>query len=429
MQILLFIPVIVGIAAIKKHGFSAYIFFLMFMMSVCGLGFYYNNLFRLGSIFPSDLYLAVFVAVWLIQNKGVIPCERNTITALCAVVSFEFIQGMFCQYDSGEILTDFKYVLYFFVPYYYEKTIRDDKSKMSGVFVVYIMAIIVALILNWYNFLTNGVSALRTLGETRIIRTFAIGLGFSCGALLTCLLIVYKREFTKRTNILLYYIIQIILIASCVASYTRTNWISYGITVALTLLFVKEKKELNINQVIKTILNIGVILMILIIISQLLDKYLPGFIDTIMLRFDSIGNSVNASANVENNTFEARINDVLAGIDVFFSPRIMLGYGYGALYQAANGDYYSGAENSFVYYLWKYGLICGLYLFYRVSKKLRRIWREGGKANKVVVIYSLVQLVIGSLSGHYNTAYALAVISIIMEMNLDILFEVKEGID
>lgn len=430
MQILLLVPVMVGIIAIKKYGFGTHTFYLMFIMSVCGLGFYYNNQFRMGFIFPSDLYLAAFVVVWIFQSRGILVCNRSTATTLFIITLFQITQGLFLQYDIGEILTDFKYVLYFFVPYFYGKTICYDKSKSTSVFVVYVVAIVVTLILNWSNFLSNGISALIYFGEKRIIRTFAIGLGFSCGALVTCLLILYKEEFIRKTNVVLYYAIQVILIASCIASYTRTNWISYGITVVLLILFVKEKKidKSDANYVIKAIINIGVIALILVVIYQLLNKYFLGFTETIFSRFNSIGDSMRLSANVEANTFEARINDVFAGADVFVSPRILWGYGYGALYTNASGYSYGGLENSYIYYLWKYGIPCGLYLFYRVINKLQRLWKYGERANKAIVIFALAQLIVGSLSGHYNSAYSLAVISIIMEMNLDLVFMESEEI-
>lgn len=420
MQILLLVPVIVGIVAIRKYGFNEHAFYLMFIVATCGLGFYYNDMFRMGPIFPSDLFLVVFFAIWLYRNNWIICGDRQTLTILIALVIFEMAIGILSKNFISEILTDFKYVLYFFIPYLYLKESYYDREKNKSVFFTYVFCVAFTLILNWMNFFNAGLRNIYS-GGNEIIRTFGIGMGFACGSFCTGLLACYTDKFVSRFGALLYYIIHIILILSCLASATRTSWISYALTVTMILLVVGRNK-ITRSGAFHAILSVLVISILLYIIYRILLKVSPAVIEAINIRMASISETTTD----KDNTFYARILDVLAGADVFFSPKIIWGYGYGSLYTNRSGYSYSGLENSYVYYLWKYGIFMGMYLFYRVIGHLKKTWKTGLMANRIFVIFFIFSAGISSLSGNLNSTYPIGMYAVLFCINYGLIFDYEK---
>ena len=417
-----FIPIIAGLICIKKYKFKPATFYVMFIVSVCGLGFYYNNLTRIGSIFHTDLYLVLFILALIVYNDSVIKVNRLDFAILCGFVALQLFFGLICHYGVSDILGDFKLVLYFFVPYFYGKSIKHNKKENVTYFKTYCACIIITLVLNWIEFFNSGLEYINT-DSNQIIRTFGIGLGFSCGALITCLLMDYKNVFVRKYGYIPYYIIHILLIISSIVSFTRTSWISYILTVAINWFFV-SRKSTNIrtkNDLIKNLLNIAVVMLIVVALLVCSARFFPATYNSIVTRFNSIFAQDTTGNNVD--TFSARIDDVSAGIDVFWSPRILCGYGYGALYKNSHGVYFAQSENSFVYYLWKYGIIAGVYLFARTFKYIKKKTDSFCMADNTYAVSCLMSLILGSMSGNLNRPYPLAALGILMGLNWQAIFE------
>lgn len=422
--VVLAIPLIAGILTrINRKRAWTYSFFVMFIYSVCALGWYYNSISRMGNIFISDIYLLLFFLVYLVDNRLHIIMKRQDFLVLTALVTFHVSLGFLYGYALSDILTDFKYVLYFFVPYVYLKNVYDDQGIMKSLFHHYIIMIGISLLLNWMQLFTSGLTRLQN-GGSELLRTFAIGMGFSCGALVSCLLMNYRDRFIKRFGSCLYYSIQVLLFISCIASFTRTWWITYILTLGLNWLFVKK---INISgkrlfELVRGLLLIGLVMGL--VIKVVMSSY-PQLVNGIVERIFSIRASINGT-QTEYNTFQARIDNILAGADVFFSPRIIWGYGYGSLYMNTSG-LHNGCENSILYYIWKYGIIAASYLYAMIIQKVRKLWKSCSMANRTFVIFFICEIIIGSLSGNYHYAYGLGFISFLMGLNYDLIFD-EEGI-
>lgn len=419
MSIVLAMPIVAGVVSwIKKRPWT-HIFFVMFIYATCALGWRYNSISRMGNIFLSDLYLLAFFVVYIIENKLVLYVDKKDFEIIVSVVVFQTLLGLLSGFAITDILTDFKYILYFFIPYIYLKNIHDDGDLMRDLFAHYAVIIIISLILNWMNLFSNGLSNVNA-GGTDILRTFAIGLGFSCGALISCLMTNYREQFVARFGVIPYYLIQILLLVSCIASFTRTCWIAYAFTIALNWIFVR-RKNISSSGIIAGVFHLIFAGILVAAVALMIWKVYPQIITGIVNRFLSIKASISGT-QTEYNTFNARINNILEGADVFFSPRIIIGYGYGSLYKNLSG-YHNGCENSFIYYMWKYGLVMAFYLFARIIMKVKRLWQSHSVANRAFVIYFLCEIFIGSLSGNYNYAYGLGMISFLMGLNYDLIFD------
>lgn len=412
MIIIRILPILAGVIMYYKYKFKPITFYVMYMISVCGLGFYFNDMFRLGPIFPSDLYMLLFVAVCIFSEKGKIKVQKREFRLIVIVTFLEIALGLVGQYALEDILSDFKLILYFFIPYFYGKIIKDKKEESKICLYTYCFCVGISLLLNWIHFFQYGLINIASGGD-QIVRTFGIGLGFSCGSLITCMLMDFKIEFVKKYGYVLYYIIHILLILSALISFTRTSWIVYGITVLVNWILVCNKQFKTPDEILKRVFNVVIVGVITYWIIAFFSKTFPDITDAIISRMMTI----RETTTDQGNTFVARINDVLAGADVFASPRILWGYGLGALYKNAKGYFYAQGENSFIYYLWKYGIILGGYLFYRVGLSIRKRWKSGVKVERTVAIYLVVSLIISSLSGNMNRPYSLGALAIVMSIN------------
>lgn len=416
MQIIQISPIIVGMFFYNKYKLGSMTFYIMFIVSVCGLGFYYNDAFRVSFIFPSDIYLLVFVASMLFSYKS-LCFERKTLIELVLICLFQFLLGLISNFEISEIFTDFKYVLYFFVPYFYGKLIWNDKEKNKSCFYTYIICIVITLILNWHNFFTNGIRLLISGGDI-ILRTFGIGMGFACGSLALSLIMFYRKQVINKYGMITVTLVAFLLVISAIVSFTRTMWISFFSIIVLNYIFVIRENRLTKKEFLLRLYYFSLLLASMYFLYIFSKNNFPALTNAIIERFFSISEATTDTSN----TLYARINSILSDIDVFYSPKIFIGYGLGALYQNRFGIYYNRLENSYIYYLWKYGLIVGLYLFYRVYNKLKRLWESKAKINRIVAIYIFVTLIIGSMSGNYNETYQLCIISFIFSMNFSLIF-------
>ena len=118
-----------------------------------------------------------------------------------------------------------------------------------------------------------------------------------------------------------------------------------------------------------------------------------------------------------SNTFQYRmqeVNDFVQG--KFKSVRVFVGYGFGDMLE---GKVSTIAENSFVYYIWKYGAFLSCYLFYLILKKFYTIMRRRTLISMAVVISTSVYFFSGGMSGHLNKYYMLPLMAVLLECNIE----------
>ena len=392
------------------------------MIFVYGMGFYYNNVYRIGSIFPSDiiLMLSILYTLFVAQKYTV---KRKIVYALL-IALFETVIGMVAGNELGNVLRDLKIFIYFFVIYWIFNVYCEKESNIKKLFRYYLVVVILSVVLNVVSFFSNG---LANIDKGEILRTFAIGLGW--GAVVPTFLIVntYRAEFVKQYGLFVYNCIEIVSVICVAISCTRTAWISLMVTFVLKKLLV-DKIRIDVNSLIRVVCLAVVVIMAF----QYLYRSNNLVFNVLYDRFYGITDAIQD----DNSTFAYRLDDVSSGFYKFESPRIIIGYGYGDAripysYRKLETDAEVGSENSYFYYVWKYGIVFALILFVLVLEELRKLWR-GTRASKVWAIYLLVYMLIGSMSGNLSNTYSIAIYALyfILAQNADIglrTFEIDDN--
>ena len=279
--------------------------------------------------------------------------------------------------------------------------ICKDKRGVETLFKTYLVVIVVSIGLNLYLFFTKGIQNIES-GE--LLRTFAVGLGW--GAVIPIFLVVgsYKTVFIKEYSSIRYWFLQMGALICIVLSNTRTLWITFIITYILKMIFVDNViKKVSVKRLCSVVCSTLIITSLLITLNKLENPIYA----IISERFLEIGVEIKD----DDSTLAYRINDISSSFYKLQSPRIILGYGYGDTrepygYRAFEASEENGCENSFFYYLWKYGIVITFILFSIVLKKLINLY-SGNKGQKIFAIYLLVSMLIGSMSGHLNNSYSL----------------------
>lgn len=382
------------------------------MIFVYGMGFFYNNVYRIGSIFPSDIILLLSILYTLFVTKKY-TMKRKIAYALI-IALFETVIGIVAGNELGNILRDLKVFIYFFVIYWILNVYCEKESNIKKLFRYYLVVVVISVVLNVVSFFENG---LVNIDKGEILRTFAIGLGW--GAVVPTFLIVntYREEFVEQYGLFVYNFIEIVSIMCVAISCTRTAWISLIVVFALKKLLV-DKIRIDVNSLIRA----TCLIVVVIAAFQYLYQSNNPIFNVLYERFSGITDAIQD----DNSTFAYRIDDVSSSFYKFESPRIIVGYGYGDTripysYRKFETDAEVGCENSYFYYVWKYGIVLTVILFVLVLEELRKLWR-GTRASKVWAIYLFVYMLIGSMSGNLSNTYSIAIYALyfILAQNADI---------
>lgn len=381
------------------------------MFFVFGMGFHYNDVFRMGAIFPSDIILALTILYMLFTSKN-LTIKRKIVCAF-VIALFEIGIGMVARNELGNILRDFKIFIYFFAIYWVLDIYCEKEKNVGKIFKYYLFVVSMSVVLNVMNFFENG---LTNIDKGEILRTFAIGLGW--GAVVPMLLIVntYRDEFVKRYGAFAYYSIELASLMCVAISCTRTAWISLLIAFVLKKILV-DRTKINANSLIRVLCVVTVA----VVVVQCLYKSNNPVFNVLYSRFTGIIDAIQE----DDSTWAYRIDDVSSSFYKFMSPRIIIGYGYGDTripygYRKFEIDAEVGCENSFFYYVWKYGIIFTAILFALVLKKIGELWKRT-RASKVWAVYLFVYMVIGSMSGNLSNTYSIAIYALyfILAENID----------
>ena len=371
----------------------------LLILGVYGMGFHYNDIYRFGSIFPSDILLAVTLIYYIFIYRNT-KIKKKFIYAILIAI-FEFFLGLLAGNSFGNILRDFKIFLYFFAIYWILEQYCKNTKRIHKLFKYYIIVVFISIVLNIVEFFNNGLTNIES-GE--ILRTFAIGLGWGAIVPISMIINTYRKEFCNKYGVVLYYILEIASLLCVVLSCTRTTWISLIVAFILKKIIV-DKINININAIIKTAF---IVLAIILVINHLYREKNPVFM-VLYNRFSGISEAMSD----EDSTFAYRINDVSSSFYKFESPRIIWGYGYGDTrkpfgYRMSETEAEVGCENSYFYYIWKYGIFFSILLFFSLFKKMKKIWCKS-KASKVWIIYFVVYMAIDAMSGNLSSTYSIAI--------------------
>ena len=371
----------------------------LLMLTVYGMGFQYNNIYRMGSIFPSDLVLLLVSGYYVIKYRNVGIKKTYVYAFLVAMV--EFCIGIMSGSAIGNILRDVKIFLYFFAIYLILKGFCDVEQKIEKLYKYYAVVVVLSVALNIINFFSNG---LANIDQGEILRTFAIGLGWGAVVPISLIANTFKSEIGQKYCVVVYYTIEIVSIVCVALSCTRTAWISFIVAFSLKRVFV-DKISINVSSLIKAS---AVVILVGLLIGKLYQDKNPVFM-VLYNRFAGITEAISD----DDSTFAYRLNDVSSSFYKFESPRIICGYGFGDTrkpygYRISETDAEVGCENSYFYYVWKYGILFSVALAVALIKKINRLWNQS-KVAKVWTVYLIVYMAIGAMSGNLSNTYSIAI--------------------
>jgi hypothetical protein len=371
----------------------------LLMLTVYGMGFQYNNIYRMGSIFPSDLVLLLVSGYYVIKYRNVGIKKTYVYAFLVAMV--EFCIGIMSGSAIGNILRDVKIFLYFFAIYLILKGFCDVEQKIEKLYKYYAVVVVLSVALNIINFFSNG---LANIDQGEILRTFAIGLGWGAVVPISLIANTFKSEIGQKYGVVVYYTIEIVSIVCVALSCTRTAWISFIVAFSLKRVFV-DKISINVSSLIKAS---AVVILVVLLIGKLYQDKNPVFM-VLYNRFAGITEAISD----DDSTFAYRLNDVSSSFYKFESPRIICGYGFGDTrkpygYRISETDAEVGCENSYFYYVWKYGILFSVALAVALIKKINRLWNQS-KVAKVWTVYLIVYMAIGAMSGNLSNTYSIAI--------------------
>lgn len=368
------------------------------MLTVYGMGFHYNNVYRMGSIFPSDIILLLVSGYYAIKYRNIGIKKRYFYAFLVAMV--EFCIGIIKGNIFGNILRDAKIFLYFFVIYLILKGYCEVERKIDRLYKYYIGTVVLSVVLNVINFFSNG---LVNIDQGEILRTFAIGLGWGAVVPISLIVNTYKNEILQKYGNILYYSIEIVSVVCVALSATRTAWISFLVVFLIKRIFV-DKISINRSNLIKAS---AIFFVMILIIGKFYQDKNPVF----MVLYNRL-TGITEEILDDESTFAYRLNDVSSSFYKFESPQIICGYGFGDTrkpygYRADETNAEVGCENSYFYYAWKYGMLFSIALAIELIKKMRKLWNQS-KATKVWTVYLVVYMTIGAMSGNLNNTYSIA---------------------
>ena len=364
------------------------IFELFLLTTVCW-GASLNLEYRLGNIMTSDISLAVLF-LSLLANKA----TRNSFSKRYALIA-EFLAlwlavfGFARGYLISNILQDLKLFLYIFIPFIFlanTNYIRLCYRRLG--FIVKVYAILI-FIMEITHLLEIGLQTMVANGFGN--RDVAIIIQFV--PLVACLSLYSKSKKEK-------FIFSILCACACLISFTRTIWISYLLGIFCTLLLGSRNYRNNLK---KTTLFIIGSLVLIIILSFIMPSFFNDIFNAIYSRIFNTTNKVN--------TLSVRFSQSASLFDSkILRPITLVGAGFGDYSEIKNSVF---VENSFLYYIWKYGVFCALFLFYKAFICLWHAFKYGNSIVRIISINLTIFIVIGSLSGNCNLYYCMPSLSFV----------------
>lgn len=399
---------------ICRKNFDIRIVAFTFFLILSGMGSRYNTQYRIGNLMLGDIGLFVCFAINAFTSIRRSKIHKRTVYIILIAMAM-FVLGVSHSNDFGNIFRDIKCYLYFFVSYVFCSTAKNDRKTVKCIIYAFLFVAGFTVFTNFRSFFTVGLS---NLSSGKIDREFGLGLGAYYLVDVSVVLFAAQKQVEKIVGPLLYWASQAVLIFVCVVSYTRTVWIQFVIVYAFAILFkLFSSKEINI----KSFLYAGGVFAVLIFTFYICVNSDNYVINLIMDRFTGIID-VAQDTNNESNTLLYRINDVKNNEDLYKNIQVIWGYGYGQLFQGTNGTQSPMPENSFLYYIVKYGVIGFCFLIYKVGSKLLRLFRSPELLNRVMALSLFIHMIVAAMSGNMNKYYSLPFIAAALCIDFAIVY-------
>lgn len=389
----------------------------LYLFCCIGLGPSFIIKYRMGNLMISDIaLLLLFLFIMMdkmIHKKFTLKIKITSLLFLFVILS-QLIFGFLNNYALDNILKDLKLVFYFIVPYMFISNNKNNPKFLKRLLIVSIfMGIFVSMeqFLQFFN-ITN-----QSFYEGNITRNVGIMVQFI--PIISVALTYLRHIKLLKLKYLFYLSIQIMFLLACIFSMTRSVWIQYMLTYIIYIGYILYKEFQKIT--IKHIMAFASILMlILFIILFIYHNY--NYLYSHYIIFEKMSDRLLSLKTINDNfsdTLMYRIEDIKAMLYKFNNITILWGYGLGDTRVARVLDDVCFTENSVIYYLWKYGVICNLILYIVVIKKVLLFFREDNSISKIILLGLLIFAIIGNFSGNLNLYYCMPMLSILCLNNVN----------
>lgn len=400
---LVWIGILCFVFLYKKTNF---LFFLFIFISV-GLGPSFNLTYRINVISLADISIVLFITSWLLtikENELKLILKDNVVKIFMFFLLMGLIIGVLNFNSLSNIFQDFKLYMYLFFSYIYIRSAFLNQTKFPRhLLIVAILCSIVIVI--------QEILHVRSVGlQTMMSNNFSnrdVGISVQLIPIISVILLYLKLNRRLKINIIFFTLLQFGYITAVVFSFTRTIWIQYllSIIVLLAVLLVNKKVK-SLYRLVLISLFLGLLIWILIIsndnsiINDLKNVAAERFLDLINYR------------NSYTNTLDTRILDSNLLINYISNEHILWGNGMGdTFYNPTRGYEYTFAENSFLYWTWKYGLFMPAIFFISIFINLILRFKNQNSLYQLSFLLLFVFITIGNFSGNINLYYFMPLFS------------------
>lgn len=375
---------------IRRHQ----VIFATFLIAAIAWGASVNLALRMGNVMPSDFMLAIlFGAMIMGAINGELRLRQvlgrvSNLYLLLIVGSFIAL-GLVKGYALNSIFQDFKLFLYIYIPFLYLSIVKFDKRLGDLLLLAVQIYVCIIFVQEFLHFQEVGLESLVENGFGQ--RNILIIVHFLP---LAASILYIKR---KQIGYIRSTVLQMMTLLSCFICFTRSIWIAYLLAFAIVILFEDKRPDNLLKKIVISGAMLGACYYSLI--SLFPDVYQP-FQEAIISR---ITDSTNTS-----NTFVDRMDDSA----VVFEEKVyristIFGSGFGETWAGKNSVF---IENSFFYYLWKYGLIATVFFISLLGKNAVMSLFESALV-RVVSLNIVCFIIIGNFSGNLNLYYCAPVFS------------------
>ena len=403
----------------NKKDFINDAFFCIFLVAA-GIGHHFNEMFQIkGTVVIADIALALSAGVWVLTRSVKIE-RRHWYLIVCFV--YMLAMAVIDRHGVGHILRDIKVFAYFFVPYFYVSRRKDDDEFIKRAVRVTAAMIFVTSVAFVIHFFVKGITG---LPQGRLRRTNGLFLTEYIFPLMFVVFLAMKDELQAKMGKILYWVMMFMMLVLTIVGWTRSAWLMLPMAFVLYYAinyFTGIYSYLSKKEIAKRVLIFTAAVLVLAAAGGALVKLaFPGLFDALIGRVFCFAQLGKGDAKLDSMLI--RINDILKYKGKIINPRIILGWGFGDMLP---GEPSTILENSFLYYLWKYGIVWGAVLVYKVLDKFRTMYLRKTKINSAMIAVMIAYFLMGGISGHLNKYYMEPYIALYFLVDVDRFFADKK---
>ena len=369
-----------------------------FFLLLSGLGFNINDQYRRGNIMLADIGLVALMVSMILSNQFFHrQMERKKGIMIIIFVLYTLL-GL--VNPLGGLFRDIKNYLYFMFPAFYFSDIKTKRTKIHCIFITLAISVIYTLYLCLNEFFFVGI----TLYENDIQKFYGLGLGADFLYYFALLLFINREKVISRISIFGWTILELALLFGAFSGFVRSSWLVMVIVSVLTVVNeLRFYKSWHVSISLNSFLNVIItIVLCVFLVNTVLNSIEVDIVGIAKVKFESI-DIVNVN---EEDTLAARYADIESNLYRLKSPSVIFGYGLGGLINNAKHTLEgSGAENSFLYYVIKFGIVGFVYLAGVILSYIYKKINSQYPMERATACFLLISMIVQSMSGNLNKYY------------------------